>query len=187
MRETRSFNAADRNRSAKTVPGLWAGLGICLVSGAVFATWFEFRNDWPEVTASVEASQITEVPDAELPAAMETLNAPKEQLARFGERDACTRKLAFVVIALSPGQQPGRIRIQSGNYLSPIFTIAPAPTRVAIPFPAAYASGRGTVSVLGTTGASVALTPPWATGPQRGAQTHAVTWIPAPPCAGPKP
>ena len=83
----------------------------------------------------------------------------------------------------SPGQPDGRIRLQSGSYFSPAFELTDRPVRVAVPYPAPYAAGRGTMAVLGaTTSAIVALRPAWAVVAGRPAQTRNVTWQPSGRC-----
>ena len=177
------------SRSTGPLPGVWPGLAIAVAAALLFAFWFQAdagRSD--SAAAAAVSGQITEVAASELLAALDTVEGSREQLARIRDGDGCARKLASVVITLLPGQLPGRIRLQSGTYISPAFNVTPAPTRVALPFPAPYAAGTGTIAVLGiTTGSIVALTPPWQLGPQPGAQFRKVTWTPVPPCAGAKP
>ena len=177
------------SKSTGPLPGLWPGLAIAVTAALLSIYWFQADAGSSEPAAAAAVSgQITEVSASELLAALDTVEGSREQLARIRDGEACAGKLASVVITLPPGHPPGRIRLQSGSYISPAFDVTPAPTRVALPFPAPYAAGTGTIAVLGTTtGAVVALTPPWQLGPQPGAQFRKVTWTPASPCAGPKP
>ena len=109
-----------------------------------------------------DISRVAEVAPQDIPAALETIEGTPQDLARFKAQDACKARLAWVTILHAPGQPTGRIRLQSGHYFSPAFTLTDVPVRVALPFPAPYPIGRGTITVLGTTtDAIVALTPPW--------------------------
>ena len=77
-------------------------------------------------------------------------------------------------------------RLQSGHYFSPRFAVTDTPIRVAIPYPGPYASGHGTLTVLGADhDMVVALSPAWHVGVNAGPATHAVTWHPDPRCVRP--
>jgi len=96
---------------------------------------------------------------AEIIDASKTLDpASSEQLASRAKE--CSVPLAQVAIWKIPGASGGAIRIRSGSYISPVFTLTDAPQRVAIPFPAPYASGQGVISVEGAAnGAVIGLRP----------------------------
>ena len=120
----------------------------------------------------------------EIGAALGTIEGSPEQIARLRDRDGCERRLAVVTVRGVPGQPPGRIRLQSGRYLSPAFDLRATPMRVALPYPAPYPAGRGPIFVLGTTAeAVIALTPPWHVGANPGPHAMEVTWTPAAECA----
>ena len=128
-------------------------------------------------------SRIGEVAPNELPEAAETVSGTPGQMGRTAERDPCGRRLASVTLVRAPSQPPGRIRLQSGNYVSPDFELFDTPVRVAIPFPAPYATGHGMISVIGTTtDAVVALTPSWHAAAHAGIQTREVRWTPVAGC-----
>jgi hypothetical protein len=71
------------------------------------------------------------------------------------------------------------IRLRSGNYISPNFSLTDAPVRVALPYPAPYEAGHGTLSVIAVGGeATVSLLPPWRVVGGSGLASHEVTWHP---------
>ncbi len=130
-------------------------------------------------------SELAQVEDRDIPAALETMVGAPPFLSLFEARpDGCSRPLAWVSLALKPGEPAGTIRIQSGGYSSPIFELSEVPKRVAIPYPAAYESGHGTLQVLEVGGkAIVSLLPAWnVTG---SASAREVVWHPAKRCVRP--
>ena len=137
----------------------------------------------PEVGDAV--SRVAEVEPQDLPAALGTVSAPPEQLEQFRKGEACHRRLAWVTLVRAPGQPAGRIRLQSGTYISPAYDLPDMPVRVAIPYPAPYPTGRGVIAVLGAeTDAIVSLTPPWHVPARAGVNSREVSWTPASVCAG---
>ena len=133
--------------------------------------------------AAADAARLAEVAPQDMTAALGTVEEAPVRSAWSKDPTACDARLAWVTLMLDPGQPAGRIRLQSGNYLTPVFQLTEAPVRVALPYPAPYAAGRGTISVLGATSdAVVALTPPWRV-PARGrAHARQVTWTPVGAC-----
>ena len=172
----REFQPAARASSG--APGGWAAALIAIVSaliaGYVIRPGADAANAVPQAV-----SGLAEVGQDEIGAALDTVSASPEAIAQFRGREACRRKLAWVTIARLPNGPDGRIRLQSGKYVSPVFRLTDVPLRVALPYPAPYPAGRGTISVLGATSdARVALTPPWQVAAQQGFQSHEVTWTP---------
>lgn len=98
--------------------------------------------------------------------------------------DALACRIPLAVISLSTVGQPGDlVRVRSGAYLSPPIRLGGIPQRIAIPFPAPYASGHGVLYVEGMAHAmNVALQPPCPVAILNGSVTHAVTWVPGKPC-----
>jgi hypothetical protein len=178
--EMRSSLAGTQSQPAR-VPGAWQAAAIAALSALLFGYWAASADK--AVGASAAVSRIADVAPQDVSAALETIAWSPEQLARFREREACGRRLAWVTIAHGPGQPPGRIRLQSGTYTSPAFEITDAPVRVALPYPAPYETGHGAISVIGTTtDAIVALTPPWHVPVQDGLHAQDVTWTPVAGC-----
>jgi hypothetical protein len=95
----------------------------------------------------------------------------------------CKTPLAFVTMMVAPGQPPASIRIRAGSYLSPSIRITESPRRVAVPFPAPYPTGYGTLSIEGSArGLNIWLIPGTKIETLDGAQAIPVTWTPKPPC-----
>ncbi len=102
-----------------------------------------------------------------------------------GTRD-CGGRLAWVTLSRSDDATAQMARLRSGNYFSPAFAVTKTPVRVAIPYPAPYESGHGTLTVLGADeNLAVALSPAWQIPVTTGAATHAVTWRPVGSCSKP--
>jgi hypothetical protein len=122
------------------------------------------------------------VAPAEITDASRTLDpASSEQLASRAKE--CSVPLAQVAIWKTPGASGGAIRIRSGGYISPAFTLTDAPQRVAIPFPAPYATGRGVISVEGAAdGAVISVSPAWHINSLAGSASLDVVWTPKDPC-----
>jgi hypothetical protein len=182
--QTRASLPGARSTSAG-LPGTWQAVAVAALSALVFGYWARSGVNAPGAAAAANVSRVAEVAPQDVTAALDTMSGSHEQLAQFREREACSRRLAWVTIMRSPGQPPGRIRLQSGAYLSPAFDLTDAPVRVALPYPAPYATGHGMISVLGTTtDAIVALTPPWRVPAQEGLHAREVTWTPSGDCPG---
>ena len=171
-------------RAPAGVPGAWAAAVIAIISALATVTLVR-----PKVGAAADSaappqgSRLEEVAPDEIGAALDTLAVTPEVAARFRAREECRRKLAWITIARLPDSPPGRIRLQSGKYVSPAFELTELPVRVALPYPAPYPSGHGTIAVLGTsTDADVALTPVWKVAAQQGFQSREVSWTPAGVC-----
>jgi len=61
---------------------------------------------------------------------------------------SCKVPMASVAMVASPGSGDGMVRIRSGSYLSPAFRVTAVALRVAIAFPAPYATGHSVLSVI---------------------------------------
>jgi hypothetical protein len=154
---------------------------VAVLSALGFGYWAQASQS---AAAAADVARLAEVAPPDMPAALETVEGTPAQLARFKDPKACNARLAWVTVMRAPGQPAGRIRLQSGKYISPGFDLAETPVRVALPYPAPYATGRGTISVLGATSdAIVALTPPWHVPAQGGMHARPVAWTPVGACA----
>ena len=124
------------------------------------------------------------IPTREVDQATPTLD-PQVAAAMAAEAKACRVPMAYVTLAANgPNQHSNSIvRIRSGNYLSPPFLLTPQPQRVAIPFPAAYQAGQGTISLEGNArGVAAHLIPVWRTDYLIGRAPINVYWQPKPFC-----
>jgi len=138
-----------------------------------------------EAASEPSVSRLAEVPREDLAAALSTMDFPLELKARIRDSKNCTVHLAWVTLVSNPGGSAGRIRLRSGGYISPAFSLTEAPTRVAVPYPAPYPKGHGTLFVLGTTeDAVVALSPPWHVLAKDPSHAREVSWTPVGECPG---
>ena len=128
--------------------------GIAIAAAIVLAT---SSSTAPRGTAGEPAIQQVALTD--ISGAVTTL-APNAAALMGEEAKSCKAPLAEVVLKNAPGAAAGLVRIRSGSYVSPPFTLTDAPQRIAIPFPTPYQSGRGVIVVEGaTTGATISLYP----------------------------
>ena len=102
---------------------------------------------------------LTSVAKSDLGAAAGTL-APSAAGALIADAQACKVPLVSMTIERGSAALGSTIRIRSGSYISPYFTVTDAMQRIAVPYPAPYGSGVGTFVVEGNaTGAILGLTP----------------------------
>ena len=95
----------------------------------------------------------------------------------------CRIPLVSMTIAKGTAQVGSTLRIRSGSYVSPYFTVTEGMQRVAVPYPAPYGSGAGTFVVEGNaTGAILGLTPTKVLLDLPTAQGIPVWWRPVSPC-----
>jgi hypothetical protein len=86
--------------------------------------------------------------------------APASAIALIDDAQRCREPLAHVLILHSPGTPGGVISIRSGVYQSPAFSLTSTPTMIALPFPAPYQAGKGTLIIEGEArDLIIALTP----------------------------
>jgi hypothetical protein len=95
----------------------------------------------------------------------------------------CKSPLAVLTVQAEHGSGAQQIRIRSGNYVSPSLVLGDAPQRVAIPFPAPYATGKGEFIVEGSTHpVTIWLVPAHTVGSQPGSDRISVIWATNDPC-----
>jgi hypothetical protein len=125
---------------------------------------------------------VTFVAQSDLGAAATTLT-PSAAGALIEDAQRCKVPLVSMTISRGSAALGGTIRIRSGSYVSPYFTVTDATQRIAVPYPAPYGSGAGTFVIEGTaTGAIVGLTPTKAMLELPGAQSVPVVWRAVSPC-----
>ena len=122
------------------------------------------------------------VAPAEIADAAQTLDpAVSGQLAEQAKE--CRAPLAYVTVSKTGHETAGTIRIHSGGYVSPAIKLTDAPQRVAIPFPAPYPTGQGTISIEGdANGVLISLSPNWYIDTLHGSAIQEVVWTPSNPC-----
>jgi hypothetical protein len=151
-----------------------AGIGAVLAVGAAILSG--------SLHSSPSGSKISLVPQNEISAAATTLTA-QSATALVDEAKSCKTPMATIHISKLPGAAPGMIRIRSGQYLSPVFSLGEMAQSVAIPFPTAYATGIGTITVEGEADkAVVSLYPAVNIEKLSGSSSISIWWTPDKPC-----
>ena len=147
-----------------------------IIAGSVLAGG-AIRPGVPTSTA-----EIATVAPADLTGASSTLN-PQSAAALSAEARSCRAPLAVMTLSKASGAQGGAVRIRSGSYVSPSFTVSDAPQRIAIPFPTPYATGHGLITVEGAaTGVQLTLTPTWSPTTLQGVGIINLIWNTGKPC-----
>lgn len=174
----RNETGGERRAGAGSVPVMAAAVlagGFC---------WFKVLPELsrgPQTPAAGAMSVLSEVAADELEAAVATLEptSPSRTQARAMADKGCPYHLAWVALSQPADASPGTVRIISGTYASPVFPTGATSARIAIPYPAPYETGRGTLTLLDAGGpAVVALTPPVHVVSRAGGTTRTVTWQP---------
>jgi hypothetical protein len=161
-------------------PAIVAAAGALLVVAAVGVV---LKNaDIGTLSGDPAQPTVTFVAKGDLGAAATTLT-PSAAAALIEEAERCRAPLVSMTISRGSAALGGTIRIRSGSYVSPYFTVTDAIQRIAVPYPAPYGSGAGSFVIEGTaTGVIVGLTPAKAMLQLPGAQTVPVVWHAASPC-----
>jgi hypothetical protein len=172
------------------MPGLWPAAGATILSAALCATWLMSDSIFAPArdnTGRVVASELAPLDELEIDGALTTMEIAPAQLARVKERTGtCLLPLAWVTVAAASGQSAETIRLRSGSYFSPVFKLSDMPVRIAIPYPAPYEIGHGTLTVLHEGGdATIALRPAWHLAAGQATTAHEVTWHPDKHCDRP--
>jgi hypothetical protein len=125
-----------------------------------------------------DGANIAVVAPAELSDAAQTLSNALA-MGLVDEARRCAAPLAYVTLAKAAADASGTLRFRSGNYVSPVFLLTDAPQRIALPFPAPYPAGKGTITVEGgATGAVLGLLPPSRIDRLAGSTVIPVWWTP---------
>jgi hypothetical protein len=103
--------------------------------------------------------------------------------ALVDDAERCKIPLAAMTISKGTAAIGTVIRIRSGSYVSPYFTVTEGMQRIAVPYPAPYGSGAGTFIVEGNaSGAILGLTPTKTLLDLPGTQNIPVVWRVVSPC-----
>ncbi len=184
--ESTSVSSKAGNRGL--TPGFWPAALVIILSAALCFAWLtsDFTTSMAPDNGSI-SSELAPVEAQDIEGALATLEGSPAFRAQFRQQaDGCPRPLASIVVSAVAGQPAGTVRVRSGSYYSPEFKLSGAPVRIAIPYPAAYETGHGTLTVLHNGGdAKVALMPPWRLTAQIASVAHEVTWRPNQRCKQP--
>jgi hypothetical protein len=155
--------------------------GALLTAGIVAATGVIASRSVTGPAGDAEPTLSVLAP-SEIAAAIPTLD-PATSQAAVADAKSCKTPMASVTVVKRPGSAAGTIRVRSGSYLSPAFQVTEAAQRIAIPYPAPYATGHGVLSVVGQGDElSIYLTPGWSIPALNGAASINVHWTPGNPC-----
>jgi hypothetical protein len=160
-----------------TVVGVVGVLLVIAAAGAV-----AMKSDFGFSTGSSKQTTVTFVDTRDLNDAAGTLT---QSVAGGLVDDArrCRIPLVQMTIAKGTAQIGSTLRIRSGSYVSPYFTVTDGMQRIAVPYPAPYGSGTGTFVVEGNaTGAILGLTPTKVLLDLPTAQSIPVVWRAVSPC-----
>lgn len=161
-------------------PGGGAGLAV-LVAGSLLtaAALTLVGTAFPGTRPA--SSRLAQVETDELGAAIASLDPVTGRQAADDAR-ACRVPLASVSLATA-GPPGSIVRVRSGGYVSPPIRLGAMPQRIAIPFPAPYPAGAGTIQIEGAAASvAAALSPRWDIPQLDGAAVHRVTWTQADAC-----
>jgi hypothetical protein len=166
----------DRQRQIKAMTG-WLALGAgggALLVGAVLLIGALARP--------VVRPALSETTQAQLAAIAVTLD-PVQAPDMVQRAQSCQVPLGHVAIWHDPGVSDAPVRVRSGGYTSPSFMLTSTPQVIALPYPAPYATGAGTLTILGSSkGVEMALTPTTAFANVAGAASVNVVWDTGNPC-----
>ena len=158
---------AGKPRWRRLAPPLIAGLAAGIAIAAVASSQ----------RSNGEGAELARVAGLEIDAAATTMN-PVGAKEALDDARSCRGPLAQITLAAASGAT-STIRVHYGSYVSPSYLLTDQPQRIAIPFPAAYPSGRGVISIDGQAqNLAVALTPTWKINSLTGTAAMNVIWIP---------
>lgn len=109
-------------------PGLRQAATVVMLSG--LACWFWALPQLASRSRPSTAdgmSALAEVAADDIPAALATMDGSSSFLAQWRRPRDCSHRLAWVTVARRPGGLPGTVRLKSGPYFSPVFTLSDAP------------------------------------------------------------
>lgn len=176
-------SAAPRS-GASSRPGrsvaIVAAVGCLLIATAVGLVLQ--KADFASVLGDPAQPTISYVVRGDITAAATTLT-PSAAGALVEEAQNCKIPLASLTIAKGTAAIGSTIRIRSGSYVSPYFTVTEAMQRVAVPYPAPYGAGSGIITIEGNAqGAIIGLSPSKVMINLPAAQTIPVAWRTGNPC-----
>jgi hypothetical protein len=169
----RSSPAISRRRLLTIVAaGVAGGAAVGGIVGALVGAKPDDAAGW----------QLEPVPASSLPE-LETTLAPQQAAQLIEEARRCREPLARVAIWHSAGTLGGTVSIVSRGYRSPHFMLTTSPSLVAFPYPAAYHSGRGVLTLVGEAGdVIIALRPQYINRELKGTVPINVWWTPVEGC-----
>jgi hypothetical protein len=172
-------NTAGGNKAGRSV-AIVAAVGVLLTLGA--AGLVLMNTDIGIKSGDAAQPTITFVAHSDIGAAATTL-VPSVAGALVENAERCRIPLVSLTIARGTATIGSTVRIRSGSYVSPYFTVTETMQRIAVPYPAPYGSGAGSLVVEGTaTGAILGLAPARPLIELPAAQSIPVVWRTSSPC-----
>jgi hypothetical protein len=161
-------------------PAIVAAIGALLVVAAIATV---LKNAGIDMFAADPAQPtVSFVAKSDIGAAAATLT-PAVAGALVDDAERCKVPMVSLTLARGSAALGSTVRIRSGSYVSPYFTVTDAMQRIAVPYPAPYGSGAGTFIIEGTaTGAILGITPTKVLIDLPGSQTIPVVWRAVSPC-----
>ncbi|MGO8908109.1 MAG: hypothetical protein ACLQDM_02085 [Bradyrhizobium sp.] len=170
--------SAGRTTSSRR-PIIVAAVGGLLIVAAIGLV---LRNADIGISGNPAQPTVSFVAQRDLGEAATTLT-PSAAGALVDDAQRCKIPLASMTIAKGTAAIGSTLRIRSGSYVSPYFTVTENMQRIAVPYPAPYGSGAGTFVVEGNaSGAVLGLTPTRVLIELPGAQSIPVVWRAVNPC-----
>jgi hypothetical protein len=161
-------------------PAIVATVGSLLMVAAIGLVLT--RADLNVVSGDPAQPTLSFVAQRDLGEAATTLT-PSSASALVEDAQRCKIPLASMTISRGTAAIGSTVRIRSGSYVSPYFTITENMQRIAVPYPSPYGSGAGVIVVEGNaTGAVLGLTPTKVLIELPGSQNIPVVWRAKDPC-----
>jgi hypothetical protein len=177
---TNAVPRSETNSGSSRRVAIIATVGFLLIAGAVGLVLQ--KADFATGSGDPAQPTISFVAQGDIAAAATTL-VPSAAGPLVEEAKSCKIPLASVTIAKGTAAVGSTIRIRSGSYVSPYFTVTDAMQRVAVPYPAPYNAGSGLITIEGNAqGAILGLSPSKVMIDLPAAQTIPVTWRVVNPC-----
>jgi len=161
-------------------PAIVAAVGGLIVVAAIGLVLR--KADIGVVSGNPAQPTISFVAQRDIGAAATTLT-PAAAGALVEDAERCKIPLVSLTMAKGSAALGSTFRIRSGSYVSPYFIVTEGIQRIAVPYPAPYGSGAGTLVVEGNaTGAILGLSPTKALIELPGSQSIPVVWRAVSPC-----
>lgn len=176
---TSSAKTATKSSTSKPI---MVGVAGALVVAALVAGVAMKGGLLSDKGGSAATPSLSYVDLKEVDAASATLD-PGAAGALVDDAKHCKIPLVSMTIEKGTAQIGSTLRIRSGSYVSPYFTVTEGMQRIAMPYPAPYGAGAGTFVVEGTaTGSILGLTPTKVMVDLPTALSIPVVWHPGKPC-----
>ncbi|HEY0912520.1 MAG TPA: hypothetical protein VGD75_20050 [Bradyrhizobium sp.] len=186
MSESTSNNTAPAasqpvsGRTGSRRAAIVAATGALVIMGAI--GWVLKSADLGVSSGDPAQPTVSFVAQGDLSAAATTL-LPSAAGALIEDAQRC--RVPLISMSIDRGTAPlgSIIRIRSGNYVSPYFSITDSTQRIAVPYPTPYGSGSGIMTVDGNAkGAIVGFNPTQTMVDLPGAKSIPVVWRAVSPC-----